>query len=195
MKELLILILLTLNIQSSEILGMEKKEFQATIINSIIDGATNVIVEAKELIINPPNLTTERQKANRKKICTKKYWAMRKQTEKEWWRIHYINIDMEKALREKLINYKSVLKQQMKKSITNIEALKKESCNKEYFDLAYKQQNRLIEINQKYKILQKLIIIHNIKIVKNEEPYYSKITEKKTERNIAKNQLFIEMNK
>ena len=46
MQKILIIILLTLNIQSNEIFGMDKKEFQATIINSMIDGATGVITEA-----------------------------------------------------------------------------------------------------------------------------------------------------
>ncbi len=186
MQKILIIILLTLNIQSNEIFGMDKKEFQATIINSMIDGATGVITEAKELIVNPPDLTAERKKAKIKNTCNKKYWELQKKTEKEWWIYQYENTDMEKALRKKYINYNFILKQKVRKKLINIDKLREKSCSKQYFDLAYKQKNRLNNIKQKNKILKELVEINQIEIEKKEELYYKK---ENKEREKAKEKL------
>ena len=188
--KILIIILLTLSIQGNEVFGMDKKEFQATIINSMIDGATGVITEAKELIVNPPDLAAERKKTEIKHTCNKKYWELQRKTEKKWWIYQYENIDMEKALRKKHINYNIILKQQVRKKLINVDKLREKSCSKQYFDLAYKQKNRLNTVKQKNKILKELVEVNQIEIEKKEELYYKKENkEKAREKAKAKKEL------
>ena len=131
------------------------------------------------------------KKIDNKQICNKKYWKLHKESTKKWWNIYHQNTDMKKSLKKRKLNYSVILKQRIKKTIVDIEKIKKESCSKEYFNLAHKEKIKLDQIAQENNILKELMKTNYIQIEKKEEPYYK--NNKKEEREKAKNNLLRQM--
>ncbi len=131
------------------------------------------------------------KKIDNKQICNKKYWKLHKESTKKWWNIYHQNTDMKKSLKKRKLNYSVILKQRIKKTIVNTEKIKKESCSKEYFNLAHKEKIKLDQITQENNILKELMKTNYIQIKEEEEPYYKNNKNKERER--AKNNLLKQM--
>lgn len=163
MKKITLFIILIISFSNSEtVFEKNKEEFQALIINSMIDGATGMLSETKNIITNPPKLN--RQKHLKEKECNKKYWELQNQSSKYYWKTFYENNKIKKKLAEKKINYYTILKQRIKEPKINLIKLKKESCSKNYFDLALRRKKADQKIKNENEILKELAEVNNIKI-------------------------------
>ena len=173
MKQILLIAIFFLNANSSEtFLGMDKKEFQAKIFNSMIDGVTGAVGEAKDILLNPPDLSSQRKKDKIKNDCNRKYWDYQKASSKYWWNLFYENAEIRKKLTKRKINYSIILKQNVKDIILDVDKIRKESCSKSYFDLIIKRKKADYKITQENKILRDLARIHFISIKKQKDLYY-----------------------
>ena len=131
------------------------------------------------MIVPTPNLN--RKKHLKEKECNKKYWKLHKKSSKYWWKHYYENSRIKKELSKRKINYSIILKQKIKEPKINLVKLKKESCSKNYFDLALQRKKADYKITQENKILKELAEINNINI-KPKKDLYNQIKTQKTNK-------------
>ena len=164
MKKILLIITIISSINASD----HATELGDAFAGGMIQGFTDMGEMIYNTISNP---TSSIEKLN----CSREYGKFYNQSVKEYWKYRYENDDIKKILRDRHINYYTILKYKTKRYQPNYKKIKEQSCSKSYFNMRVRQEKSVFRAKEENRILRELAKANYIDLENELKDTYDKV--------------------